>query len=432
MPKQTAKIADYNFPEDFLWGASIASHQIEGGTYNQWTVWELENAARLAKTAEQRYSWLPVWPKIKDRASRPDNYVSGEGVDHWNRYEHDLDIAKALNLTAFRFSIEWSRIEPEEGTWDETAIDHYRTYIKAVKQRGLEPVLNLWHWTNPVWFEEKGSFTKRANIKYFLRFAANIIEELGDELNYVLILNEPNVYAYFSYMTGNWPPAEKSRFKFVKVYTTLASTHRQAYGLLKKLAPHIQYSSAPQLALGVPKDPGNIWHRLSSYIHNFLNNWLWLLLTKRYYDFIGFNNYFKDYVVGVGFKSSDNPKHPLNDLGWYMEPAGVAEMALAIHRRYPGMPIMITENGVADAADQHRQWWIEETLKALSSVIQQGVNLKGYFHWSLLDNFEWAEGWWPKFGLIAVDREKGMKRTVRPSAKWFAKQLASIRAKTNT
>lgn len=418
-----SKQPEFRFPKDFLWGASTSSHQVEGGTYNQWTVWELENAARLAKTAEQRLGWLPRWDDIKKQATDPNNYVSGEAVDHLNRYEHDLDIAKNLNLNAFRFSIEWSRVEPEEGKWDESTIEYYRKYLKAIKKRGLEPVVNLWHWTNPVWFEELGGFEKRSNKRYFLRYAATIIEEFGEDLKYVIIHNEPNIYAWFSFVEGIWPPAKKSKTSFLKVYSTLVASHRQTYKLLKDRAPHIQYTSVPQMVLNVPKDSNNYWHKLSAGTSNVFNNWLWLWMTRGCYDFIGFNNYFKNYVRGMGPKGIDNPKSPINDLGWYMEPAGAAEMAQAIHRRYPAKPIMITENGVADSRDKHRQWWLEKTLASLSDARSQGVDIIGYFHWSLLDNFEWAEGWWPKFGLVAVDREHDMKRTVRPSAKWLADQI---------
>ena len=148
------------FSKHFYWGASTASHQVEGGTENQWSVWELAHAKELAKTAKDRLSYLPSWPDIKEQAQDPANYVSGQGVDHYRRYKEDFDIAKSLNLNAFRFGIEWSRIEPKEGDWDEQQIEHYHTYIKELKKRGLEPFLNIWHWTMPTWFTDKGGFKK--------------------------------------------------------------------------------------------------------------------------------------------------------------------------------------------------------------------------------------------------------------------------------
>lgn len=412
-----------HFPKDFYWGASTSSHQVEGGNHNQWTVWELGHAAELARTAKQRLDWLPDWPHIRRQAEDPHNYVSGTGIDHYRRYHEDFDLLRQLHLNAFRFSIEWSRIEPTEGHWDEAAIEHYRQYIKELRRRNIEPFLNIWHWTNPVWFEEKGGFTKAKNVTYFLRFVAKIAEELCDEVRYIIILNEPNMYAWYSFGEGAWPPGDISYIKVVQVYRNLAKAHRKSYALLKQQHPRLQITSVPQLVSNVAQNSHNPWHRFGAWSSDLANNWVWLWLCRRKYDFIGFNNYFKNYVTGPGVKGITNPDKPLNDLGWYMEPSGVADIARKIHKKYPKMTLIITENGVADSQDQYRQWWLEETTRAMSDLIQEGVPLKGYFYWSLLDNFEWAYGWWPKFGLIAVDRQKGMKRTARSSAKWWAQYI---------
>ena len=151
-------------------------------------------------------------------------------------------------------------------------------------------------------------------------------------------------------------------------------------------------------------------------------NWWFLKRIRKYQDFVGFNYYFADYYKG--FKVS-NPQFPLNDLGWYMEPEGLYPSLLRAWAHFK-KPIIITENGVADMHDQYRQWWIEETIIAMERAISEGIEIKGYFHWSLLDNFEWSFGWWPKFGLVEVDREHGMKRTIRPSAKWFAERIKKL------
>lgn len=415
------------FPKKFYWGASTASHQVEGGNHNQWTVWELAHAAEQARTAEQRYDWLPNWPDIKKQAQDPHNYVSGKGVDHYRRYEEDFDILQKLHLNAFRFTIEWSRLEPEEGEWDQAAIDHYKQYIAELRKRGSEPFLNIWHWTNPVWFEEKGAFTKHANLKYFYRFAEKVAQELAIDLRYVIILNEPNNYAWYSYLDGIWPPGEKSFVKFLTVYFNLTRAHRGAYKRLKRVNPKFIVTSVPQLVSNQPQNPKNLWHRFGAWSADIANNWVWYWLTgKRTNDYIGYNNYFKNYVTGVGVGGIHNPQEPLNDMGWFMEPSGVAEIARKIHKKYPKKDLIITENGVADATDQYRQWWMEETIASMEALLAEGVPLKGYFHWSLLDNFEWHNGWWPKFGLVEVDREHGMKRTVRPSAKWLASYLLEI------
>src|SRR6185437_4357520 len=139
MPEDTNK----EFPKDFLWGASISAYQAEGDNHNQWTEWEHKHAANLAATAEERLKTLKHWSEIKDDASKQSNYLNGRGVDHYNRYQKDFDLLKKLNLNAFRFGIEWSRIEPKEGEWDQDAIEHYRTYIKELKERGIEPMMNI-------------------------------------------------------------------------------------------------------------------------------------------------------------------------------------------------------------------------------------------------------------------------------------------------
>ncbi len=411
------------FPKDFLWGASTATHQVEGGNHNQWTVWELEHAAQAAKTAAQRYEGLKVWPDIKKQAQDPANYISGRGVDHYHLYKEDFKLAKKLNLNSFRFGIEWSRIEPEEGQWDQAALDHYRDYIEELRQMDMEPILNVWHWTFPVWFEKKGGFTRAANVKYFLRFVDKICKEYGHMLRYVITINEPNVYAAFSYQLGIWPPGEKNTLIMSKVYWNLVRAHKKSYKILKKHHPEMQVGIAAQVANIQAKRPHNFFDEIATKVMRYLWNWWFLRRIRKQQDFIGFNYYFTDYYTGT-FKR-ENPHMPLSDLGWYMEPEGLYPILLRIWAHYK-KPIIITENGVADMNDEYRRWWLEETIVAMERAISEGVKIKGYFHWSLLDNFEWADGWWPKFGLVAVDRQHGMKRTIRPSAKWFAERIARL------
>jgi beta-glucosidase len=411
------------FPEQFFWGASTASHQVEGGNKNQWTAWELANAKELAQTAHQRIGWLANWREVREQAEQPENYISGRGVEHYKRYEEDFDLVKQLNLNSFRFGIEWARLEPEEGKWDSAAFDHYRRYIKQLRKRGIEPFMNLWHWTHPVWFDEKGGFEKKENLVYFERFVQKVAEELLDDVTYIITINEPNVYATFSYLTGEWPPEKTGKWQFLKVYWNLTRAHRRAYKVLKTVKPGLQIGVAAQLANIQAKHPHSLLDRFSTKWMRYFWNWWFLNRVKRHQDFVGFNYYFTDYYRGM--IKRDNPSVPLNDLGWYMEPEGLYPLLLRVWSHYK-KPIIITENGVADSADQYRQWWIEETIVAMERALSQGVEVHGYLHWSLLDNFEWKYGWWPKFGLVEVDRENGMKRHIRPSAKWFAERIKNI------
>lgn len=412
-----------------MWGASVSAHQVEGGNYNQWTVWELAHAQQLAKTAKQRLSWIPVWDEIKVEASKPESYISGEGVKHYRLYEHDFDLARKLNFNSFRFSLEWSRLEPEEGRWDEDQIEHYRRYIKALRQRGLEPIMNIWHWTHPVWFEEKGAFKYRRNLQFFERFVAKVAAEYGSQVRYFITINEPNVYTASSYLTSDlmakvsWPPGERSPLSAYRVYRNLAKAHRRAYKIIKGVEPTAEVGIATQLDNIQAKDPHDIIDELETKIMRRVWNWWFLQQVRRRQDFIGINYYFTDYY-NDWFKRT-NPKLPLNDFGWYMEPEGLYPLLLRAWAHYK-KPILVSENGVADMHDQYRQWWIEETIIAMERAMSQGVKIIGYCHWSLLDNFEWATGWLAKFGLIDVDRRHDMKRTIRPSAKWFAERISKL------
>lgn len=405
----------------FFWGASTAAHQVEGGNYNQWTRFELGTAATQANTAKKRLGWLPHYDDIATKATDPNNYVSGNGVDHYNLYKQDFDILQKLGLNAFRFTIEWSRLEPEEGKWNAAEFAHYKEYIVELKSRGIKPFLNIWHWTIPTWFADKGGFAKRENLKYFEDFVKKVSEELLAGINHVITLNEPNVYVGFGYITGEWPPEEKNKLKGAWAYYNLAVAHKRAYKILKRAKPNIKIGVAQQLANIEPLRPGNILDEIQVKLMRYFWNWWWLNRIKDYQDFVGFNYYFTDYYKG--FKRQ-NPKKPVNDLGWYMNPAGILSLLQKIAYHYPGKPIIITENGLADANDKQRQWWIEKTMTAIDDARSQDIPVIGYLHWSLLDNFEWAYGWWPKFGLVEVDRHNNMKRKIRPSALWWAKELA--------
>lgn len=411
-----------SFPKDFLWGASTAAHQVEGDHHNQWSEWEQANADRLAQTATQRLGWLPDWRAVKDQAETPRNYLSGNGVEHYTRYKEDFALLKQLNLNAFRFGVEWSRIEPKEGEWDEAAIQHYRDYIAELRRQGIEPVLTLWHWTLPVWFADKGGFEKPANLRFFERFVDKVAAEYGDMIDRVIILNEPNVYVAFGYMLGEWPPMIRKPLLGLRVYWNLTRAHRRACAAWKRHNPQAQIGIALHLGDSRPTDPANPLNQAIIRLRDYIWNWWFLDRICRQLDFVGVNFYHTDYANWRGKVS--NPAQPVNDLGWYMEPSGLERVLVKTWKRYH-KPLIVTENGVADSKDQYRQWWLQETIAAMRRALAQGVAMHGYLHWSLLDNFEWAYGWWPKFGLIAVDRTT-MKRAIRPSARWFAKQISQL------
>lgn len=387
------------------------------------TVWELENASSLAARAEYQFGYLDSWPKIAKQAKRPQNYVSEKAANHYHRYERDFDILNQLHMNAFRFSIEWSRVEPEEGAWNVEAVEHYKQYVKSLKRRGITPIVTLFHFTLPVWFAARGGFEKRSNIKHFVRFANKILDELGRDVKYVITINEPSTYAREGYLHGNWPPGRQSRFTWWRVMNNLALAHRRVAAHLHELGRY-RVAVADNLPLVYPGDDAVLTQKYATFLR-FMNNDYFLRKVAKQSDFIGVNYYFSDRVYGYRIH---NPDDIVSDVGWDMNPADIEPLLERLHTKYR-LPLFITENGVADENDEHRQWWITQTLMGMQKAMDAGVVLEGYLHWSLLDNFEWDKGRWPRFGLVAVDY-KTQERTVRPSAVWFGKVIKHLRQGT--
>lgn len=408
------------FPKRFLWGASMSAHQVEGGNHNQWSVWELEHAKSLAAQAEYHYGDLENWPEIKEQAKHPDNYVSGKAVDHYGRYKQDIALAKRLNMNALRFSVEWSRIEPQEGRWDVGAIDHYKKYLSELRSAGIEPVLTLFHFTLPQWFAELGGFERRGNIKYFTRFAEKIVSELGKEVTYIITVNEPEVYAFESYYLGHWPPARQSKSKLMRVQLNLIRAHNQVAQVIHGMNRRYKVSIAKNSNYFYAGDNAKL-SIASANVMQYAQDDFILKRVAKHCDFLGVNFYFSNRVYGYRIHS---PNEKVSDLGWDMSPDDLEYALERLWQKY-SLPIIITENGVADASDTKRQWWMSHTIMAMQRAISTGVELKGYLHWSLLDNFEWDKGKWPKFGLVEVDYAT-MERTVRPSGRRYGALIKKL------
>lgn len=412
----------YTFPARFLWGASTSAHQVEGGNHNQWSVSELENAKSRALQAAYKLNELPAWDEIKAEATKPSNYVSGRASDHYRRYEEDFDIVAKLNMNAFRFSIEWSRIEPEEGRWDLHEIEHYREVLRALRRRKIEPVVTLFHWTMPVWFAEKGGFEKRANIDYFVRFAEKVLDELGESIRLVCTFNEPEVYVAQGWLSGEWPPHKKSEtLRAFWTYWNIARSHNRVAAMAHRRSRRFKCGVSKNCADHYAGD-SKLTSKLMVMMMQYVEDYWFLNRIRRRMDWLGLNYYFANrYLNG----KQSNPNERLSDLGWDMQPDNVQFVLQRLYRRYK-KPIILTESGVADRGDRYRRWWIAHTIDAMHKAMQGGVRVEGYLHWSLLDNFEWAYGKWPRFGLVEVDYRTG-ERTVRPSAIWFGKVIQSLR-----
>jgi beta-glucosidase len=401
------------FPKGFLWGAATASHQIEGGQHNDWSEWERKNAERLANESGKNFKWNPNWKKFEPEATDPENYISGVACDSWNRYEEDFDILDELRLKAYRFSLEWSRIEPTEGIFDEVAINQYQKMIASLRERGIEPFVTLWHWTLPLWLSERGGTTAKDFPERFRIYTEKVAESFGTDIRFWVTLNEPDVVSSHAYLKGAWPPQEKCPRLFLHSIHNLIRAHKLAYTAIREKFPEAQIGIAKhQVAFEMARS--TIINRALKTVADWGWNSYFLNRIKNHQDFIGLNHYNRN-VIDNGF--GKNPNEQQTDFGWEFHPNSIHQ-ALVELKRYD-KPVYITENGIADASDTLRQEFIPKALTAVHQAISEGVDVRGYFYWSLLDNFEWDKGYWPRFGLVEVDRTT-QTRTVRPSARIYA------------
>jgi beta-glucosidase len=397
--------------DPFFFGASTSSQQVEGGNHNDWSEWEMANAERLAKAAAEK-----KWPEyILARYLNPlqkENYISGLACDHYHRFREDFDIAKSLGHNAHRFSIEWSRIEPEEGKFDEKEIKHYREVISALRERGIEPFVTIWHWTLPLWLTQKGGLQTKEFPEYFARYAEKLAKSLPD-VRFWITLNEPEVVTWNGYGRGIWPPNKTGKLLPFRMMRVLARAHRLAYHRMKAIIPKAQVGATMNMqwfeSIG---DPIN---NILAYFGSRLVNFYFLNRIVKATDFIGCNYYFHKRIAW-GFNKNLNEE--ISDMGWEICPEGIYHVLKDL-KKYQ-LPIYIMENGVADARDAQRESFIMRHLDWMRKVMDEGVDVRGYFHWSLLDNFEWASGFWPRFGLVEIDY-KTLERKARSSALAYKK-----------
>ena len=402
-----------NYDANFLFGSATSAHQIEGGNYNDWAEWERKSAPRLAAGVTYRTDYgqgpTPVWQEIKTAAKSEANYISGEAAGHYTRYAQDLATAQSLGLTAFRFSVEWSRVEPQKGTYDQAAIAHYVDVAKACREHGQEPFVTLWHFTLPVWAAAEGGWESEIVVRRFAEYARTMGEALKPHAKHITTLNEPEVYSAMAYLRGIWPPQRHSPARYARVRRGLVQAHIGAYDALKAMSPEFEVGFCTSQTLF------EATHRLLQVANDYF--------VKRlapHSDWLGVQYYLKR-----SFGRRKLAKK--NDMGWELHPEGHYEVLTRLARYKK--PMFVTESGLADAADKHRAWYIEESLASIAKATSEGVDCRGYFYWSLLDNFEWHEGFWPKFGLIEVDRTT-MERRLRPSAKHYAKLITQYRRTT--
>ncbi|MBI2120489.1 MAG: glycoside hydrolase family 1 protein [Parcubacteria group bacterium] len=389
------------FPKGFLWGAATASYQVSGCDNTNWAFWE---------RSEKRLAGISASGELEKHGLG--NFICGNAREHDKRFREDFLLAKFLGHNAARFGAEPANIMPRKNIFDEYWLALYAEMVRYAKAQGITPVFNLWHWTIPIWWEEEGGWASPRAADYFAAYVEKVVEALGDEVTYWTVLNETNVFAGLSYRWGQWPPQMTDEAVADTVTEHLIEGHRRAYEIIKNRNPNAQVGIAQNLTWN-EMEKETLGHLAEKNRKDKEWNWAFLDRIQDCMDFVGMNHYGRnDFVRGNG---SDI----LSDMGWELYPEAIYHILMETYKRY-GMPILITENGLADAEDMRRGWFIFETLKWVHKAIEDGVPVFGYLHWSLMDNFEWAYGFWPRFGLIKIDRENGLRREVRPSAFFYA------------
>jgi beta-glucosidase len=376
----------------FWWGVATSAHQVDGGTHqNDWARW-----ARAGRVPE-----------------------AGRACDHWNRFAEDLDRFAALGLNAYRFSLEWSRLEPRPGVDDPEAWDHYRAVVEGCRRRGIEPLVTLSHFTLPAWLADAGGWLAPDAVGRFVRFTGEAARRLGPVRLWCTV-NEPSVLAVMGYLRGVWPPGERSLRRTWQVLARLVRAHRAAYRTIKATRPDAWVGLAHHVIRFRPRTPG-LGDRFAAALADALFNRWTIARCGPEQDYIGVNYYtchWADWHRPFDPLPAVDDTRPRTQMGWVVDPEGFYDVLKAVGRH--GRPVLVTENGIATDRDEERQAFLVAHLEALARARAEGVDIRGYFYWSAFDNYEWAEGYVPHFGLYAVDPVT-LERRERPSARLFSR-----------
>lgn len=412
-----------------LWGTAVSHYQVEGGDACDWSEWE--------------------------RAGRVRGGPCGDAVDSWHRYEEDADLARDAGANAFRLSISWSRVEPKEGKFDDKALARYRRLVEHLVRIGLEPCVTLFHYTHPIWFHERTPWIGTASIQRFRRFAARVADVLGDLVRFWVPLNEPLVFLLAGWFDGQIPPGVADPQAVARVFDHLLAAHAGAAAAIRERSPGSVIGIAHNMMAFAPERPSSFLDTLlAGFAHRCYNRSLVEAFATGRWDFLlppttrirgqrddlpasldvfGVNFYSRLHLRCPGttrligeFQYRDASGTGLTDNGWEIIPD--AFPALLEEASAAGFPLVITENGLADADDRLRADFLESHFAAIRRAEERGIPVHGYFHWSLVDNFEWLDGFGPKFGLYAVDR-RTMQRTPRASVETFRRLGRAFLAK---
>jgi len=376
------------FPDGFTWGVATAAHQIEGGNVNNdWWAWE----------------------------HHPDSGTvapSGDACDSFTRWREDVDLVAELGLSAYRFSLEWSRIEPAEGEFSFAALEHYRRLCAACVGRGISPVVTFHHFTTPLWLAARGGWEAPDAPDCFARYVTRATAHLGDLIGSACTINEPNVVAVMGYFQGQYPPGVKDDFmRYAAVNESMVRAHRLAVDALRSGPGDFPVGLTLSMAEIVADEGGAA---LRDAAEEMLEN-IFLRATGGD-DFVGVQCYTRMHFGPEGLAGND-PAVALTQMGDERWPRAV-EHTVRRAAAVSGRPIIVTENGIATDDDTERISFLREAIESAHRCVAAGIDLRGYFVWSLLDNFEWHLGYGPKFGIVGV-APRTFERRPKPSAYWF-------------
>ncbi|MBO0731454.1 MAG: family 1 glycosylhydrolase [Acidimicrobiaceae bacterium] len=376
------------FPEGFLWGVATAAHQIEGGNVNNdWWAWEHNPASGCREP-------------------------SGDACDSYNRWDQDVDLVAGLGLGAYRFSLEWSRIEPAPGEFSTAALAYYRRICEACLGRGIEPVVTFHHFTLPRWLADRGGWEADGAPECFAEFVSRAGAALGDVIGRACTINEPNVVGVMGYTMGEFPPGVKNDLKrHLAVNDVLVHAHRLAIEALRAGPGRFPVGMTLSMDELVADEGGESFRDGAEEVLQDT-----FLRATGGDDFIGVQGYTRIHFGPEG-KADDDPAIPTTQMGYEYWPQ-VVEHIVRRAGRATGIPVIVTESGIATDDERQRVRYLDEALRGVLRCVDEGIDVRGFFVWSLLDNFEWARGYHPKFGLVAVDRET-FERRPKPSAGWF-------------
>ena len=400
------------FPKGFLWGTASAAHQVEGDDRGcDWWEWE-QQPGRIAG-----------------------GDTSAIACDGYHRYREDSALLREMSQNAHRLSVEWSRIEPSEGEFDSRQLRHYRDVLADLREQRILPVVTLHHFTSPLWFVRKGGWSSRDSPRAFVPFVQRVADELGDLAGMWCTINEPNIYAANGWVTGEFPPGRRGDLAGqYRVLRNMRRAHELAYAALKRRWPDTPVGLSHHKLLFLPASRSPMDRMAAASAQLLLDRWPVeagrpARIVEATSDYIGVAHYWAQACAFDPRRPADlfvrryNPPGALvTDMGMASDPASMRPVLNEL-KRY-SKPVYITENGIATDDDATRERYLTGVLRNVRQAIDDGVDVRGYFHWTNMDNFEWARGYSVKFGLIAVDR-KTLERTVKPSGRLYARIAAA-------